>query len=96
MEKLFFAFRHLLLVLWFVFALDSWPGKVKKLVWNRGVKLQWNRLWVREDEFHDSLDMDACVLLDMSPKQRDEYINDLVKRRQTAHENDIVRSKERR
>lgn len=65
-------------------------GKIKRLIWNRGLKLQWNRLWVREDEFHNSLNMDIEAMLDMSPKQREAYINDLVRRRQIAHERDLA------
>lgn len=60
----------------------------RRLVWNRGIKLQWDRLWVRKDEFHRSLYMDGDALLEMSPKQREAYLNDLCKRRQIAHERD--------
>ncbi|MFH0808427.1 MAG: hypothetical protein V1888_02320 [archaeon] len=62
-------------------------------IWNRGIKLLWNQLWVRKDEFHSSLNMDVNavkVMLGMNKKQRDAYIKDLCKRRQIAHERDIA------
>ncbi len=71
--------------------LKELPGKAKRLIWNRGIKLQWYRLWVREDEAHQSLDMDILALLDMNPQQREAYMWDLVRRRQISHERDIER-----
>lgn len=72
------------------FEIKSWPIRTKRFVWNRGIKLQWNRLWVRKDEFHSSLDMDVDAILGISQKQRDMYIEDLCKRRQIAHEKDLM------
>ena len=69
----------------------SWPSKVWRLIWNRGIKLRSNRLWIRENEFHSSLDMDFEAMLGMNKKQRDAYLVDLVKRRQIAHERDLMK-----
>lgn len=71
------------------FGIGSWLGKAKRLIWNRGIKLQWDRLWIRQDEFHSSLDMDIFAMIDMSSKERDAYWEDLIKRRQIAHERDF-------
>ena len=88
MKKFLAELRYFWLGLWF--KIKSWPGKTKRIVWNRGVKLQWNRLWIRKDEFHSSLNMDVNAMLEMSQKQRDAYIKDLCKRRQIAHERDFA------
>ena len=65
--------------------------EIKRFVWNRGIKLQWNRLWIRKDEFHSSLNMDIVAMLAMSQKQRKAYEKDLLKRRQIAHERDLMK-----
>ena len=90
MKNLFVGLRYFLLGLWF--EIKSWPEKTKRLIWNRGIKLQWDRLWVRKDEFHSSLNMDVNAMLGMSKKQRDAYIKDLCRRRQIAHERDLASS----
>ena len=54
-------------------------------------KLFWNKLWVREDEFHSSTDMDHRVLLAMNKEDRKTYIADLCRRRQIAHDRDLER-----
>jgi len=53
------------------------------------IKIAWDKLWIREDEFHSSLDMDINSMLDMDDKERDDYLKDLTKRRNIAHKNDI-------
>ena len=72
-----------------LFGIGLWLGKGKKLIWNRGVKLQWDRLYIRRDEFHNSLNMDVLAMIDMSPEERDVYWEDLIKRRQIAHKRDF-------
>ncbi|MFH0854456.1 MAG: hypothetical protein V1891_03110 [bacterium] len=85
---MFVGLCYFLLGLWF--EIKSWPEKTKGLIWNRGIKLQWNRLWVRKDEFHSSLNMDANAMLGMSQKQRNAYTKDLCRRRRIAHEKDLA------
>lgn len=51
-------------------------------------KLLWDRLWLRQDEFHSSLNLNATALLDMSREDRKKYVMDLVKRRNRAHQRD--------
>jgi len=48
--------------------------------------LWWNRLWIRKDEFHKSLDMDFKLMRKISSEEKDAYIIDLVQRRQKAHD----------
>jgi len=71
------------------YEIKSWREKFKRLIWNRGIKLHWSRLWIRKDEFHNSLDMDVEAILNMNEKQREAYFKDLGKRRQIAHERDF-------
>ena len=49
------------------------------------LRLWWHRLWIREDEFHASLDMDADAMRYMNTEQVHAYTQDLMKRRQAAH-----------
>jgi hypothetical protein len=53
------------------------------------IRLWWHRLWIRDDEFHVSLDMDYKAMQQMTKDEQDIYINDLVKRRQKAHLKDM-------
>lgn len=58
------------------------------------VKLFWDRLWIRKDEFDKSLDMDIEAMWQMTEKQKSDYLKDLVRRRQIAHERDMKASAE--
>jgi len=71
--------------------IQSLPIKVKWFVWNRGIKLQWNRLWVRRDEFHRSLDTDVDAIAGMSSEECKAYFKDLCCRRKIADERDMDR-----
>ena len=64
-------------------------GKIKRQVWNKRILLWWYRLWLRKDEFHNSLTMDTAALKEMTPEEQKEYCDDLAKRRQLAHERDL-------
>lgn len=57
------------------------------------LKNWWGKLWIREDEFHSSLDYSANIRPGMSEKKREQATLDLIKRRQIAHERGIERSK---
>lgn len=52
-------------------------------------RLWWNKLFIRSNEFHSSLDMDAYALVDMNENDRKKYIADLIRRRNIAHERDM-------
>ena len=53
------------------------------------LRLWWHRLWIREDEFHASLNMDAEAMECMSSGQLADYLKDLLRRRKIAHNRDI-------
>jgi len=65
--------------------------KIKRAIWNRGLKLFWNQLWIRRDEFHKSLDIDWEAIADLKGEKREAYYNDLAKRRHLAHMRDLER-----
>ena len=53
------------------------------------IKLWWQRLWVRKDEFHQSLNYDSEIAMYMCECEKARYSRDLVKRRSVAHERDL-------
>lgn len=53
------------------------------------VRLWWNRLFIRKDEFHHSLEMDVFAMLRMTDREQKDYLRDLVRRRNIAHERDL-------
>lgn len=56
-----------------------------RMFFSSRLKLFWYRLWIRKDEFHQSLNIDTEVMLTMSNKQRQNYRDDLNRRRNVAH-----------
>lgn len=63
----------------------------KRRFWNAGLRLWWHRLWIREDEFHPSLDSDPLALSVMTPGERRAYLRDLYQRRAIAHKRRMFR-----
>lgn len=61
------------------------PFRVKFRVW-------WNELWIRRDEFHESLSLDAEAQMYMEKDSRTQYVERLICRRQVAHNRDCLRS----
>lgn len=61
---------------------------VKMFIRSR-IRLFWSRLWIRENEFHQSLDIDVEAMLTMNEEQKDTYMKDLVRRRNIAHEREL-------
>lgn len=53
------------------------------------IHLFWSRLWIRKDEFHSTVSLDPIALMTMSQRKRVVYENDLIKRRNIAHNNDF-------
>jgi hypothetical protein len=49
----------------------------------------WNILWIREDEFHKSLDMHTDLLIHLNKEHTKLYINNLLHRRKISHERDL-------
>jgi hypothetical protein len=48
-------------------------------------RLLWNKLFIRKDEFHHSLDMDVRAMMKMDDSEQQEYLSDLISRRNDAH-----------
>lgn len=68
------------------------------------IRLRWHRLWIREDEFHASLDSDYAIMLHLGRKGKlvhwllvtsslEEYSLDLSWRRTLAHYQDTPKSR---
>jgi len=58
---------------------------LKRHIWNKRILLFWNRLWIRKDEFHSSLDLDTEAVSVMDEEERKDYLLDLNRRRTKAH-----------
>jgi hypothetical protein len=50
------------------------------------LRLWWNRLWVREDEFHTSLDLDYTAMANMTLEDQSAHQADVIRRREIAHQ----------
>ncbi len=61
---------------------------LKKLYYK--IKIWWDFLWIRKDEFHKSLNYDPFAAVYMNKEEHNRYLQNLSKRRQTAHERDII------
>lgn len=59
------------------------------------IRFRWSKLWVREDEFHPSLNDHKEYALKLLPWEKNAYYRSLNKRRSIAHERDLARSVER-
>lgn len=53
------------------------------------IRVWWNFLWIRKNEFHSSLDMDGVAMLKMSDKEKKKYFSELTHRRQLTRESDL-------
>ncbi len=56
------------------------------------IRYQWAKLWVREDEFHPSLDSHAHYVHKLPSRQRDLYWQNLMSRRGVAHKRDLAKT----
>lgn len=59
--------------------------RLRRVLWNKGIRLWWAKLYIRRDEFHPSLIFDIEAASVMSEKEKSEYYADLAKRRRIAH-----------
>lgn len=62
---------------------------MNELLWR--LRLWWSRLYIRKDEFHQSLSLDPFAYTEMNKEQRSKYLIDLASRRFIAHERDKAR-----
>ncbi len=62
-------------------------------IWNKRTPIRtrlilwWHRLWLRDDEFHHSLDINVKIMEHMCDCEKERYSNDLAGRRFRAHNN---------
>lgn len=64
---------------------------IKRRIWNKRLLLWWYRLWIRRNEFNQSLYLDHEAMLVMTDKEREHYdAADITKRRSIAHERDLA------
>lgn len=80
---------------------DLWYYIYRSLIVS-AIRLRWHRLWVREDEFHTSLNMDTATMIHLDGEANQltrlllgfassrEYSRDLAWRRDIAHERDLL------
>ncbi len=61
-------------------------SQIKRIVWNKYLFLWWCCLWIRKNEFHYSLNMDAMAMIEMDKKEMKKYLVSLDYRRKIAHE----------
>lgn len=62
---------------------------LKRRIWNKRILLWWYRLWIRKDEFHQSLATDPLALICMDKEEEIKYFEDLNKRREIAHKRSL-------
>ncbi|MDD4897415.1 MAG: hypothetical protein WCZ99_02860 [Candidatus Paceibacterota bacterium] len=73
----------------FLIELRELPSKIKRRIWNKRILLWWNRLWIRKDEFHPSLNSDVEAMMEMTKEEKTAYLKDLMIRRRIAHLRDL-------
>lgn len=73
----------------FLMELRELPSKIKRRIWNKCILLWWNRLWIRKDEFHPSLNSDVEAMMEMTKEEKTAYLKDLMIRRRIAHLRDL-------
>ncbi len=71
--------------------ISDYPGRIKRFIWNKKVLMWWNRLWIRENELHSSLDMDHEAMLEMTEEGCNAYLKDLFKIRSIALQRDSAK-----
>lgn len=53
------------------------------------IRQWWSKLWIRKDEFHPSLEINADYMAKLNPEQLAEYESNLIHRRNIAHKRDL-------
>ena len=82
------AFCYLLGLVFGVNTAERWAHPFHDPLWR--IRYWWQRLWVRKDEFHSSLNMDVVAMHNMTEAERTTYQWDLIRRRNIAHERDLA------
>ena len=87
------GFRWQLRMLWDrVYAKADWSYGIRTA--GTKIKLKMQENYIPKDEFDHSLDMDLSVLEKLNDTDRDKYLNNLVRRRQAAHDQEWLREME--
>ena len=73
------------------FGIRSFFAKIKRRIWCKHILVWWCRLWIRKDEFHWTLSTDGDAMMEMNPQELKKYHEDLVRRREIAHNRDMER-----
>lgn len=87
---MFIKYRYLAQT-WFL-ELKIFLSDIKSHIWNKRILLWWYRLWIRKDEFHDSLDIDLGAAFVMNDEELKKYKEDLYRRRDIAHRRDFEKT----
>lgn len=64
---------------------------IRRIIWNKHIKLWWYRLYIRKNEFHSSLSTDFEAIMVMNREEELAYREDLLRRRSIAHRRDLAR-----
>jgi len=75
----------------FWFRLSEALTDLRRRIWNKRILLWWYRLYIRQDEFHKSLNSDIEAMMVMDSSELREYFCDLYRRRKIAHRRDMHR-----
>lgn len=70
--------------------------KIKRSIWNRGLRLFWCRLWIRKNEFHWTLDIDREAFEGVDDVKKKAYFVDIARRQHLAHAKDPERPNRRK
>lgn len=71
---------------------DFWEAvfHLRCRIWNKHLRRWWCELYIRQDEFHSSLDVDPLALMVMNQQEQSEYVRSLIKRREIVHNRDLA------
>jgi hypothetical protein len=86
---LFLIKKELLLNHYVYYKIKQYFINIVRRLWFIYFKLNWNKLWIRKNEFHSSLDMDIKMMMIMNSKEREKYLINLNRRRNIAHNRDV-------
>jgi hypothetical protein len=78
-----YQIQRLVLYRWWQ-AIVEIPRMMKCRIWNKNILLWWHRLWIRRNDMHRSLDMDAEAMIEMSEHETNKYLAELMRRRSIA------------
>lgn len=87
--------RHITFGLAWYLLHDTWWPFRKYRRWRSLARVKRDQKYDGNDEFHPSLNMDGLAMLDMTKEEQEEYLEDLVRRRNRAHYREIESREEK-